>query len=313
MGYEWIAAVAEGALQGASGFVQHPVKTKRYNKELAVFNNNLARENWEMQNAYDAPAAQMQRYKEAGLNPNLIYGQQNTSGAIQSGSASWSDDMVPHEGKALAAAGNAIAAYQDIVSRQQQIDNAKVYGDILRENAKGKAIDNEVKSATKGYQIEIMAAKTAREQFKQNYSDIVGLQKDRAALNTEYAKYEKLMADTSLSEAKREEVREKMINLRRQRELMDFQMKQLYASTAAIVQNTKFQAQLQPYRLAGIGIQNRNALIQGGILGKEFNWYDTIKMDQHMNSIWNGPDLWKIPGAFMKGLDSYLKSLGVNF
>lgn len=34
---------------------------------------------WERQNKYNTPAAQMQRYRDAGLNPNLIYGQ-GTSG-----------------------------------------------------------------------------------------------------------------------------------------------------------------------------------------------------------------------------------------
>ncbi len=30
---------------------------------------------WNMQNAYNDPSAQMARLKQAGLNPNLIYGQ----------------------------------------------------------------------------------------------------------------------------------------------------------------------------------------------------------------------------------------------
>lgn len=36
------------------------------------------------QNAYNTPAAQMARYKEAGLNPNLIYGQSNLSASPSS-------------------------------------------------------------------------------------------------------------------------------------------------------------------------------------------------------------------------------------
>lgn len=32
---------------------------------------------WNLQNEYNSPAAQMKRYQDAGLNPNLIYGQQN--------------------------------------------------------------------------------------------------------------------------------------------------------------------------------------------------------------------------------------------
>lgn len=36
---------------------------------------------WNMQNAYNSPQAQMKRFQEAGLNPNLIYGQGNSGPA----------------------------------------------------------------------------------------------------------------------------------------------------------------------------------------------------------------------------------------
>lgn len=39
---------------------------------------------WNMQNDYNSPAAQMQRYSDAGLNPHLIYGQTNESPTIKS-------------------------------------------------------------------------------------------------------------------------------------------------------------------------------------------------------------------------------------
>lgn len=38
---------------------------------------------WNMQNAYNTPSAQLQRYRDAGLNPNLIYG----SGSASAGNA----------------------------------------------------------------------------------------------------------------------------------------------------------------------------------------------------------------------------------
>lgn len=42
---------------------------------------------WNLQNEYNSPAAQMKRYQDAGLNPNLIYSQQNTAAAPQAASA----------------------------------------------------------------------------------------------------------------------------------------------------------------------------------------------------------------------------------
>ena len=40
---------------------------------------------WHMKNVYDSPASQMKRYQDAGLNPNLIYSQSNTSGNSPTG------------------------------------------------------------------------------------------------------------------------------------------------------------------------------------------------------------------------------------
>lgn len=48
--------------------------------------NNL--EMWRLQNEYNTPAAQMQRFIEAGLNPNLIYGQSNMAGSVSPGTFS---------------------------------------------------------------------------------------------------------------------------------------------------------------------------------------------------------------------------------
>ena len=41
-------------------------------------------EDWNRQNEYNSPEAQMRRFKAAGLNPNLIYGQTNTAAPVRS-------------------------------------------------------------------------------------------------------------------------------------------------------------------------------------------------------------------------------------
>lgn len=53
--------------------------TFRQNKQLAALQNQYNIDQWNRQNAYNDPSAQMERYRKAGLNPNLIYGQQNLS------------------------------------------------------------------------------------------------------------------------------------------------------------------------------------------------------------------------------------------
>lgn len=45
-----------------------------YNWDMARWQNATNIENWDMQNAYNHPSAQMKRLEESGLNPNLVYG-----------------------------------------------------------------------------------------------------------------------------------------------------------------------------------------------------------------------------------------------
>lgn len=62
-------------------------KSAAYNYLLKQQEQAYNLELWKLQNEYNSPAAQMQRYQDAGLNPNLIYGQQNQASAPASASA----------------------------------------------------------------------------------------------------------------------------------------------------------------------------------------------------------------------------------
>ena len=56
-------------------------KNRDWNLNLAKLQNQWNIDQWNRENEYNTPAAQMARYKAAGLNPDLIYGQQNLSAA----------------------------------------------------------------------------------------------------------------------------------------------------------------------------------------------------------------------------------------
>lgn len=56
-------------------------KTRDYNLNLAKQQNQWNIDQWNRENEYNTPASQMARYKQAGLNPDLMYGQQNLSAA----------------------------------------------------------------------------------------------------------------------------------------------------------------------------------------------------------------------------------------
>lgn len=71
-----------GAILGVGSNLLSSVFQRRNNASAFYDNANLSWQMWNAQNAYNDPAAQMSRYKAAGLNPNLIYGQSNLSPSI---------------------------------------------------------------------------------------------------------------------------------------------------------------------------------------------------------------------------------------
>lgn len=57
------------------------------NMKLAQYQYDLQLEQWNRANAYNSPVAQMERYKAAGLNPYLIYGNGQSSAGMAASSA----------------------------------------------------------------------------------------------------------------------------------------------------------------------------------------------------------------------------------
>ena len=69
------ASIAAGANMNST------LWTNAANEEMQQQQNKWNLEQWHRNNAYNHPAAQMQRLKAAGLNPDLLYGQ-NAAGAM---------------------------------------------------------------------------------------------------------------------------------------------------------------------------------------------------------------------------------------
>lgn len=121
------------------------------NRDLAQMTNeqNLAR--WRMENEYNSPSSQMARYKLAGLNPNLIYGQSNTSGGIpafqaptQSADRKAPDISLPQ----LGSLGSVLPAFQDMELKRAQIDNVKAGTDSVLVKTSNDVLAGKLAAAT---------------------------------------------------------------------------------------------------------------------------------------------------------------------
>lgn len=116
-------------------------------KKLMDYQNQLNIQNWHMQNAYNAPSAQMARYKEAGLNPNLIYGQSNESGSISSVGIGNFHGRMPD----LSVFSPWLEMSQiraDVKNKQAQNSLLNSQADYVKEQVKSQALDNALKRQT---------------------------------------------------------------------------------------------------------------------------------------------------------------------
>lgn len=185
------AAVNAGAKWGSRTYM-------RVAKEMAQYNTKL---NEDVYNKYQSPSALMRQYKEAGLNPNLIY-QQASSGAgnLSAGQVSTNPNDYQGDrtryGDAFEKAAQAYSVYQDIVSRNSQINNTDAVTDNVKAEKRFKDLQSEHQQIQNQYvadmmksQLEGLATDNAMKAIKLNNDRIfseserrVGLLKSREEL-----------------------------------------------------------------------------------------------------------------------------------
>lgn len=114
-----------------------------WNKKAADDANNRMVSFWNMQNLYNSPKEQMKRYAEAGLNPNLIYGQSNVAGAIGRpavASFSMPSNQVNSRGFDILQALQAYYGLQNVRAQNSLISSQ---ADVAKEQARKLSLDND--------------------------------------------------------------------------------------------------------------------------------------------------------------------------
>ncbi len=91
------------------------------NFKMAEWQNARNIENWQMQNEYNSPANQMQRLKDAGLNPNLVYG----NGSVVGNSANAPASVTVPKMEAYQMPQNMFGSVGDVISSIVGLSTAK--------------------------------------------------------------------------------------------------------------------------------------------------------------------------------------------
>lgn len=121
-----------GAAQGSRSGRKWALK--QYERERA---DNLS--DWQRQNEYNHPSSQMARLREAGLNPNLVYGKgaDNTATAISGAASPSPEKWVPRD-LPLGDLGDSLFRGVDLSMKQAQTDNLRVQNTVLSQEAELK-------------------------------------------------------------------------------------------------------------------------------------------------------------------------------
>lgn len=129
-----IAAGASLLGTGASVYASGKMnkKTREWNDKQYARTRADSLHDYEMQNTYNSPSAQMQRFREAGLNPNLVYGQSNEAAPVRSSETpAWN----PRAPEINLDAGSVISAYFQTKMQDAQLRNMETVNTVQQQEA----------------------------------------------------------------------------------------------------------------------------------------------------------------------------------
>ena len=86
-----------GAVVGTGANIVSTAMTNRANERMQQQQNAWNLEQWNRNNEYNSPAAQMQRLKAAGINPDLMYGQNAGGASGNSSSPAQGSNPIPKQ------------------------------------------------------------------------------------------------------------------------------------------------------------------------------------------------------------------------
>lgn len=159
----WVPLAAAGAQGAASLFggklqadamAKNTRLTNAANMRLAEYAYNKDLEMWSRNNTYNAPQQQMTRLKEAGLNPNLIYGNGSSPGNTSAQMPKYNAPTMDYNFRPQFNPVEIMGAYNNYklvqaqtqqIAAQTQATQANTLGALIRNE--GYGFDNTIKKA----------------------------------------------------------------------------------------------------------------------------------------------------------------------
>lgn len=157
------------------------VATSRANKQNIAFQREMysrqradALADFNMQNAYNSPAAMMQRYKDAGINPNLVVGggAANVSASVRSSSPGSANIQAPRFD--LSGLGESMLQAMQFMKTQAEADKIKAATELMKTQEKATSLGMDLTKVRIGRETVDLtqAARMAPVQYEQAQANV---------------------------------------------------------------------------------------------------------------------------------------------
>lgn len=162
-------------------------KTIAANKAMAEYSYSKDLEMWNRQNEYNSPTSQMKRFKDAGLNPRLIYGNGSSSAGNASSMPQYNAPRQEFNYEPMRLP-SAMGMYMDLAQKKVMIDNVREQTNLAKERQLTEVVNRALKSTQKKY----LGTRQIGEMARTN------LAKYQESMNYELLRYSKQFAQVEM-------------------------------------------------------------------------------------------------------------------
>jgi hypothetical protein len=215
------AALVGNALNVGSQLLTNR-QQKRTNLEMYDRQRADALADWNRQNMYNAPDAQMKRFKDAGLNPHLIYGQMTTAQPIKTPEAKAPNYVAPQvDPEGL----NVLGKQYALETQRLQLENMQKQGQLIQAQTLKTNSETDWKNINTKFAGDTYDWRKRILRNQETLSAFDVFTKDRkyeqmgATLEKTKRETANILANTNLSEAKKSEINQQVENLKKYLEL----------------------------------------------------------------------------------------------
>ncbi|WNK13818.1 MAG: DNA pilot protein [Microvirus sp.] len=140
------AAIDKANTQNADAIERNNLRNIQFERERMDYERKNSLADWERMNAYNSPDQVMQRYKEAGLNPHLIYGNGTSTSAssIQQTKGASPDTSAPQMAPNRYDYEGLTSGFDNLYKMSmmdQSLDNSRLQNELLQMEVQSKKLD----------------------------------------------------------------------------------------------------------------------------------------------------------------------------